>query len=252
MAAGDHARTSVRDLLLGLVSGSCPAGTGGRDNRPFRHRLQPRHSAHPLRAMLLLPWPRPGPAPSLASSGHRRRDRLRAGREGAGGSPRQRPAEPPLPQDLQPRSRLPHAPRLSGPRAPQRPPDPPGRELDRPGRPLAAALGLPPGPQAGHAFGPESRLGSQRTRRLRPASSGGERSRTLTPGRPGDADPAGDPGPDGSAALAPGSGPLLAGSFAGRLREAGGPPAGLHPVRGAHGGSLAGSGPLRRHQRLPE
>ena len=252
MAAGDHARTSVRDLFLGLVSGSCPPGAGGRSGRPRRHRFQPRHPAHPLGEVLLLPRSRRGSAPGLSAPGHRRRHRRRAERQGAGGDRRQRPAEPPLPKDLNPRSRVPHAARLPGPRAPQRPPDPPGRELDRRGRRVATPLGLPPGPEAGPASGPEPRLGAQRSGRLRPAPSGGERSGTLTRGRTGDAGPPGDAGPDGVASHAPRPEPFSTRSFARRLREAGGPPARLHPLRGAHGGPLAGSGPLRRHQRLPE
>ena len=124
--------------------------------------------------------------------------------------------------------------------------------LDRPRRPLAAVLVVHPAAAARAARGSRREVGAQSDRPLhsRPPGTGGTASGRR--GRQGDAAAPRESGPDRPSAHARAGGRVSSGCFAGRLRQGGGPTAGVAALRRAHGVSLDGSGALRRHQRLPD
>src|SRR5947209_408885 len=104
---------------------------------------------------------------------------------------------------------------------------------------MATALVLPSAPAPPAARGEERPLVPEPHRRLYPRPPRTRGPRSVPGGRPHHADPAGDAGPDRAAAHPRRGGRLPGGSEPRRLREGGGPPAGLAALRRAHGGALA-------------
>ena len=216
-------------------------------------RIQSRHPPDPLRPVLRLPRSRCRQAQDQAALRHRsrraHRTRARAAspscraiRSGANSSAASLPPTPPS------------ACRPPMPDATLKP-----AEIDLIRRWIAQGArwqpfwSLHPAAAARPAAGPRCGLGAQSDRPLHPRAARTRRTASLARGRssatlhpPRDARPHRP-----SAHARPRSTPSCR-RLAGRLREGGGPPARVAALRRAHGLPLAGSGALRRHQRLPD
>ena len=126
------------------------------------------------------------------------------------------------------------------------------RRICRHDRRSREALGVhPSGASRGAAHEP-ARLGPQPDRRLHPRAPRPSESEAFARSRPRHPAAPPEPRPDRSAAHARGTRRLPRRPQPERLREAGGPPAGLAALRRALGPHLAGRRALRRFQRLRE